>query len=192
LNAAQNEWVERGEIAVRQMERMTQDLFNLSKIESGTLEIARERVDLKSELEQIYQVGQSLPWSDTVEFELDLPTALPEVDVDSVRLQQVLMNLISNAHKFTVQGSVRLYATDSDPNVVQIGVQDTGEGIPPEAQSSVFERFRQFDSNAVRRNAGAGLGLAICKELVERHGGRIWVDSAPGQGSTFSFTLPVV
>ncbi len=191
LNADQLDWAGRVTLAVQQMERMTQDLFNLTKIELGVLEISPEQVDLKQLLEQVYQVGTALPWPDTVRFESDLPGTLPQVWVDPGRMQQVLMNLITNAQKYTEQGSVTLYARDREPGEILIGVQDTGEGIPDEAQSAIFERFRQFDRNAARRVAGAGLGLAICKELVEKQGGRIWVSSAPGQGSNFVVALPL-
>jgi signal transduction histidine kinase len=102
-----------------------------------------------------------------------------------------LLNLFSNAHKYTSQGTVTLYAEHLvDQGAVLIGITDTGGGIDPAQVDKLFQRFQQMDKNRERRRLGTGLGLAICLELVEMHGGRIWLDNHPGQGADFKFTLP--
>jgi signal transduction histidine kinase len=109
---------------------------------------------------------------------------------DRVRIQQVLTNLVSNAIKCTDEGSVTLYARYLEKdNAVLVGVRDTGIGIAEEDQQKVFERFRQAGES--KRKDGLGLGLAICKELIRRHNGEIWVESTLGDGSDFKFTLPI-
>jgi signal transduction histidine kinase len=115
---------------------------------------------------------------------------LPEIEADTVRLRQILWNLLSNATKFTEEGFVRLSAEVQGDELL-VTVQDTGPGIEERFHSIIFDQFRQADGSATRKAGGAGLGLAITRQLVVLHGGRIWVDSTPGEGSIFSFTLPL-
>jgi len=119
-----------------------------------------------------------------------IPSALPNVWGDRARVRQVLANMLANAVKFTERGSVSVSASSAE-GWVTISVTDTGVGITPEAQAYVFDEFRQADSSTTRRYGGTGLGLAISKRLITLHGGRIWVDSEVGKGSTFHFTLPI-
>ncbi|MBA3271161.1 MAG: response regulator, partial [Acidobacteria bacterium] len=119
----------------------------------------------------------------------EVAPALPTVIGDSDRLIQVMINLISNAVKFTSEGSITCRARLDGPRLV-VSVTDTGVGIAPADQPKVFERFKQVGDTLTDKPKGTGLGLPICREIVEHHGGRIWVESAPGKGSTFSFTLP--
>ena len=122
--------------------------------------------------------------------EAEVPANLPRGRGDERRLTQVLMNLVSNAIKFTEAGAVAIRAKVEDGSFV-VAVSDTGVGIAPEDRERVFEEFQQVDSSSTRRKGGTGLGLAIARRIVELHGGRIWVESTPGQGSTFAFTLPL-
>lgn len=191
LNPNQEKWVNRAIDGADQMNSLIANIFDLSKVELNALEIYPELISLKPFLQRIHEIGQALPWSEHVQFNLELPESLPEMTLDKVRIQQVLMNLISNALKFTTQGEVCLYARVPESDHVEIGVRDTGEGIPEQLQPYLFERFRQFDADLNRKVKGAGLGLAICRELVEKHGGRIRVSSTPNQGSNFAFTLPI-
>jgi len=172
------------------MNALIGNIFDLSRVELKSLMIHHEPVNLKDFMHQIYEIGQGLPWPESVQFEQHLPEILPQIEFDPVRIQQVLMNLISNALKFTRKGFVRLHATVQN-HEIHIGIQDTGEGIPFDVQPHVFDRFRQFDEEIARRKHGAGLGLAICRELIEKHDGRIWVISEPGEGSNFVFSLPL-
>jgi signal transduction histidine kinase len=114
------------------------------------------------------------------------------VCADRIRLRQVLNNLVSNAVKFTEQGEVRVLAhADPENNQVLIQVRDTGIGIAEEHLDAVFEQFRQVDGSSTRRAGGTGMGLTITRHLIEMHGGRIWVESTLGKGSTFCFTIPI-
>jgi two-component system, sensor histidine kinase ChiS len=119
-----------------------------------------------------------------------IPFGLPSILADRARFRQVLVNLVSNAVKFTDHGGVTVSATSAD-GWVTLSVADTGIGISAEAQAYIFDEFRQADSSTTRRYGGTGLGLAISKRLVALHGGRIWVESGSGGGSVFSFTMPV-
>jgi signal transduction histidine kinase len=115
---------------------------------------------------------------------------LPLGKGDQRRMAQVLLNLVGNAIKFTEVGEVRVQATASNGAFV-VAVHDTGPGIPPADQERIFGEFQQVDSSSTRRKGGTGLGLSIARKIVEMHGGRMWVESVPGEGATFSFTLPV-
>jgi hypothetical protein len=128
-----------------------------------------------------------------VGLEIGLDQRLPLVQADPDRVLEVLINLVDNAIKFTpVDGAVMLQATmvDADPSSVYISVSDTGRGISPEAKALIFERLYQDPDSVDNNRSGLGLGLFICREIVRLHNGRIWVTSEPGQGSTFTFTLP--
>lgn len=189
LNDQQYTWVSRSSMALQQMINLIQNIFELSKHELQSLEIHKEPIDLKDFLLRMVEIATGLPWEEAVEFRHEIPDDLPTIDIDPVRIQQVVMNLISNALKFTATGEVVLYATMPKPSSVHIGVRDTGIGMPSEVHEKVFERFQQYDADTARQSKGAGLGLAICKELVEQHGGRIWVESTPAVGSDFVFVI---
>ncbi len=119
-----------------------------------------------------------------------VPADLPPGRGDERRLTQVLLNLTGNAIKFTDEGEVSIEARASDGAFV-VSVSDTGPGISEPDQQTIFEEFQQADSSSTRKKGGTGLGLSISRRIVELHGGRLWVESTPGRGSTFSFTLPV-
>ncbi|HLJ80667.1 MAG TPA: ATP-binding protein, partial [Ktedonobacterales bacterium] len=120
----------------------------------------------------------------------ELPSGLPTLRADELRIQQVLTNLLGNAIKFSpAESVVRLSVSESD-TALQFAVSDQGKGIVPEDHARIFERFYQSDSNVRNRAGGYGLGLSIAKLIVEQHHGRIWVESEPGEGTTFYFTLP--
>ncbi|KJU82114.1 ATP-binding region, ATPase-like domain protein [Candidatus Magnetobacterium bavaricum] len=123
-----------------------------------------------------------------VEVEKNIPDTVGDYD----RILQVLINMISNGFKFSTEGNITLKACCSSDGQLTISVTDEGMGIPAEQQEMVFEKFKQIGDTLTDKPKGTGLGLPICKEIVEHHGGRIWVESGYGQGSTFSFTLPVI
>ena len=116
---------------------------------------------------------------------------MPEVIGDKDRLMQVVINLLSNAVKFTDQGSVICRAERNDDNII-VSVTDTGIGIADADKKHVFEKFRQAGDTLTDKPTGTGLGLSICKQIIEFHGGKIWVESEPGRGSNFSFALPIL
>lgn len=191
LTADQLHWINKSLEAAHHAGRLMGDVFDMARIEAGKLELDLETQPLPSLLRQIYDVALGLPRPANVALNLELSPDLPnEICVDSTRIRQVLFNLMANAIKYTSEGSITLYAELlPEQNEVLIGVRDTGEGIPEQKLSEIFERFHQVDSNPVRRQMGMGLGLAICRELIEMHGGRIWVESDTGNGADFKFTL---
>lgn len=192
LSTEQLEWVNKSLNATRHVNLLITNLFELFKLESGKLKLHREVVDLHSLLAEAYDIASVLPWARGVHFDLEITETLPPVTIDPVRIRQVIINLISNAQKFTQQGSVILYARQLlDQHQILIGVFDTGEGIPADRVPNIFERFHYFDPDLSQQRTGSGLGLIICRDLVSMHGGRIWVESKVGEGSNFMFTLPV-
>ena len=169
------------------------DILDLSKIEAGKMELTFSEVDLPEIIHGVMSTAVGLVKDKPIELVLDLPDDLPSIQADNIRLRQILLNLVSNATKFTEEGhigiSVRLIVRGSQPEVV-IAVFDTGHGISPEDHEKIFEPFSQVDASPTRKTGGTGLGLSICKHLVELHRGVLWVESLPGEGSTFAFTIP--
>lgn len=187
----QDEWIGRSLAATQQVLRLVNDIFDLSKIEQGNLELYQEALEVQPLLEQTLAIAEGLKRNDNVRLEMDIAADIPYIWADRDRLQQILVNLFSNAFKFTEQGAVTVESKLDPLGQVLFKVTDTGSGIPEEDLPKVFDRFHQSKANPTLRKRGTGLGLAICKELVERHGGEIWVESEVGIGTTFYFTLPV-
>jgi signal transduction histidine kinase/HAMP domain-containing protein len=165
-------------------------LLDLAKIEAGKMELNSEEVDINVVIEEVIELIRPQADAKGLALETDVPRSLPAAFADRARVRQVLVNLAANAVKFTERGSVTVTASVAD-GWITLAVTDTGVGISSEAQLYIFDEFRQADSSTTRKYGGTGLGLAISKRLVALHGGRIWVDSAAGVGSTFHFTLPV-
>lgn len=174
------------ETSVRRMSRLVEDLLAVTRLDQGRMSVrpALERPELL-----VHEaLGAARPLAEQHELRWEVGAGLPPVFADKDRVLQVFSNLLGNALKFTPRGgTVEVGAVLEGPHVC-FWVRDTGQGIAPEQQPHVFERFWQGDQHDAR---GMGLGLAICKGLVEAHGGRIWLESTPGEGSTFRFTLPV-
>lgn len=192
LSDVQLGWINKSWTALEHTLTLITNLFDLFKLEAGSITLERELISTEAFLSSIHEVGSALSWPETVTLQLDISPPLPDLFADPVRLRQVLLNLLSNANKFTAEGTVSIHARQlPDEEKILIGVADTGQGIPAEQRERVFERFQQVDDDSYRRQQGSGLGLAICRELVEMHGGKIWVESAPGSGSDFRFTLPL-
>ena len=166
------------------------DVLDLSKIEAGQLTLAPVDYSLRELVLDVVSSTEALAAEKKLVLEVDVPSDLPRGRGDERRLTQVLLNLVSNAIKFTEAGSVTIRAKVEDGSF-QVAVTDTGVGIAPEHRERIFEEFQQVDTSSTRRKGGTGLGLAIARRIVELHGGRIWVESTPGQGSTFAFTLPL-
>jgi signal transduction histidine kinase len=167
------------------------DVLDLTKIEAGRLELNREAVDLRAALLGVLPVVKPRAQDKRIRISTFLPTDLPLVWADPGKLNQVLLNLITNGIKYTHEnGSVSVEARTVD-DFVEIWVNDTGIGIAREDQDKVFQRFTQIDSSATRSQGGTGLGLAIVRELVELHGGTIRLQSKLGKGSSFIFTMPI-
>lgn len=177
------------ERSARRMDRLIQDLLDVRRMETGTaLSIQPESTRAAGLVEDCEESQRPLATSGGLELCVELAPGLPEIWADRERLQQVLENLLGNAIKFTpVGGRITVGARPGDGEVV-FWVADTGAGVDAAMLHRVFDRFWQAPANKRR---GMGLGLPIAKAIVAAHGGRIWVDSALGQGSTFHFTVPV-
>jgi Na+/proline symporter/signal transduction histidine kinase len=182
-------------IIVEEIERLTRlinQILDLSKIESGQAEWDIAEVDLRELIEESTAAAGQLLAERGAELRVTLPADVPRLPTDRDRLKQVLLNLLSNAAKFCDEerGQVAVGVAVAN-GIVRVDVHDNGPGIDPGDQEVIFDRFRQGGQAASERPAGTGLGLPISREIVRRLGGDLWVDSAPGNGSTFSFTLPL-
>ncbi|QBD81923.1 GAF domain-containing protein [Ktedonosporobacter rubrisoli] len=173
------------------LSHLVDDMLDLSKIEADRIEVKPEPLELKECLTEV--VNQLKPMANNKElyFNLNIEGDIPHVLADGHRIRQVAINLASNALKFTEKGGVTLRCVRITNDMVRISVSDTGIGISPAALDYIFEAFRQADGSTTRRFGGTGLGLTIAKKLIELQGGEVAVESVLGQGSTFSFTLPV-
>jgi signal transduction histidine kinase/CheY-like chemotaxis protein len=169
---------------------MINDVLDLSQTETGRLSLHKEWVDLAQEIQDAAEVVHPLFVRKKLALQINLSGELPVVYCDRTRIRQVVLNLLSNAGRYTMAGSVTVQALQQGNEMVVI-VTDTGPGIAPEEHARIFEPFYQGGSEAIHARDGTGLGLSICKQFVELHGGRMWVDSQLGIGSAFSFKLPI-
>ena len=173
---------------VHRMKALVNDLLDLSKIEAGKIELEFESVPVRTLFDHVQAVFKSQMDIKEVSFTSELTGDLPTIRVDVNKITWVLTNLVSNALRYVSKGGhIQLMAYRIGPHI-HLSVRDDGPGIPSEYQSKIFEKFVQMNG---RDAGGTGLGLAICKEIVRAHGGAIWVESSSGQGSTFTFTLPI-
>ena len=170
--------------------RLINDVLDLAKIEAGRMELAVRDYSVNDLVASVHASLRSLAREKGLDFGVDVPEDLPPARGDSGRLTQCLMNLAGNALKFTQQGEVRI-GVERDGEQLTYRVSDTGIGIPPGELQNVFAEFRQVDSTVTRPFGGTGLGLSISKKFIEMHGGRIWVESTVGRGSTFFFSVPL-
>lgn len=169
------------------------DILDLSKIDIGVLELEYAKFDVNTLLRSCLMFFKEKALKHSIKLTIDVDEDVGMIEADSRRLKQVIVNLLSNAIKFTPDGGsidVRVRMVD-DGRSVEFSVSDTGIGIKEEDIPKLFNRFQQLESPYRKRHGGTGLGLAICKEMVELHGGRIWVESEFGKGSRFSFTIPI-
>ncbi|HDP89436.1 MAG TPA: HAMP domain-containing histidine kinase, partial [Thioalkalivibrio sp.] len=174
----------------RHMLSLLEDILDLARLQAGRLGLYIEEVDLCQVIETAVEIVRPLIASKHLALGVQLADSAVIAAVDQARIRQVVLNLLSNAARFTSRGGVTVRLDASDDEAV-ISVQDTGPGIAPESLGRAFEEFRQVDGSPRRPHDGAGLGLAISKDLVELHGGRMWVESQVGVGSTFYFSLPL-
>jgi signal transduction histidine kinase len=166
------------------------DVLDMSKIEAGSLNLfIEDNINLQDILKQAEIVAESLLLNKPVQLHIDISHDLPAIRADRQRIYQVILNILSNACKFTQQGSIWL-RTDHVGDEVLLSVRDTGPGIAPQDQAMVFEAFKQTDAG-LRQSGGTGLGMPISKTLIEAHGGRLWIESKLGEGATFFLSLPI-
>lgn len=167
---------------------MITNLLDYSRIEAGKVKLFLEVLDLRDSVRDVVRTVQPLAERKGIALALNCAPDLPLVSADPLRISQVVLNLLSNAVKFTPEGGHIDVECGADGDRVRVTVRDTGPGVPPEEQEVIFQAFRQ---GGARRPEGWGLGLALSASLVEAHGGRIWVESKPGAGAAFTFTLPI-
>jgi signal transduction histidine kinase len=167
------------------------DVLDLSKIEAGQLVLELSDYCVQDIAQTVRSTLEPLAADKKLAFKLELAPDLPPGHGDGRRLTQVLINLVGNAIKFTDAGEVEIKA-EANNGSFHVSVRDTGPGISAADQANLFQEFQQADNAITKKKGGTGLGLAISKRIIEMHGGRIWVESQPGQGSTFAFTLPVI
>jgi signal transduction histidine kinase len=194
INSEQREYLEIILAKTNELRTMVSDLLDVTRTKTGKIVIEPRHlplVELISEMQASFQVAAT---AKGLTLSSNVPVDLPPAYADADRARQILTNLIDNALKFTAQGgtiAISAEVSEEDPNFICISVADTGSGISPEDRRRVFEYLYQANNSAEATRKGLGLGLYICKELVSYHGGRIWVQSSLGHGSTFFFTLPI-
>ncbi len=174
--------------------RLINDFLDLSKIEAGRIQWETAPVEMREVIESAIGATEALAANTNLKLHTKFESNLPPVWSDKDRCFQVMTNLISNAIKFTPEGGnifIQTCKSNDAAGMVQVNVTDTGMGIPKEEQERIFHKFTQVGDSLKDKPPGTGLGLAICQKIVEYYGGKIWVESEPGKGSTFSFTLPV-
>ena len=184
------EVLKRLEINGKHLLGLINDVLDLSKIEAGQLELELSDYSLEDIAQVVRSTLEPLAADKRLAFKVEMPARLPPGHGDGRRLTQVLINLVGNAIKFTDAGEVAIKAEAND-GAFYVSVRDTGPGISAADQTKLFQEFQQADNAITKKKGGTGLGLAISKRIIEMHGGRIWVESQPGQGSTFAFTLPI-
>ena len=190
LNTRQSKGLAMIQQSGRRLVHLIGDILDLSRIRQDKLELRLAPVDLNMLVPDVLAVCEPLVGQKPLRLDLDLDPDLPSVMADADRLQQILLNLIGNAIKFTETGEVRVRLEQVDGHV-RISVSDTGPGIPQDQHETIFDSFQQGDGSISRRFGGTGLGLAITRSLVELHGGKILVESGPERGTTFRFDLAV-
>ncbi|HUG76055.1 MAG TPA: PAS domain-containing protein [Burkholderiales bacterium] len=190
LNAKQSEYVGDIHESGQHLLSLINDILDLSKIEAGRMELELSDFDLRAALEGALALVKERAQRHGLRLILNCPPILRTVSADQRKFKQIMLNLLSNAIKFTPEGGSVAVSMESRAGGVEISVLDTGVGIAPEDQEAVFDEFKQVGRDASLRSQGTGLGLALTRRFVELHGGHIHLDSAPGRGSKFTFTLP--
>jgi signal transduction histidine kinase len=191
LNDKQAEYIDDIFASGHHLLSLINDILDLSKIEAGRLELSCMTFDLPGAIDNALTLMKERANRRGVTLRKQVASPVGAVTADERAVKQILINLLTNAIKFTDGGGSITVRAEGNGQEVVIAVADSGIGIPKEDQTVIFEEFRQGTSDYTRKQEGTGLGLALSRRLVELHGGRIWVESEPGRGSTFSFTLPV-
>ncbi len=184
------EVLERVEQNGRHLLGLINDVLDLSKIEAGQLTLSLNEYSMQEVVQTVFTSVESLAAEKNLELKVAVSPDLAPGKGDEQRIAQVLLNLVGNAIKFTEDGEVKVEAATSNDSFL-VAVSDTGPGLSEADQKVIFEEFHQADSSSTRKKGGTGLGLSISKKIIVMHGGRIWVESILGEGSTFRFTLPV-
>src|SRR5262249_45178413 len=191
VNEKQGEYLQDILSSGRHLLSLINDILDLSKVEAGRLELELGRFHLPTALDNALTLVRERATRHGIMVTRTVDPGVGDIDADERKVKQILLNLLSNAVKFTPEGGRIVVTGTAGEGVVEMSVSDTGIGIAPEDQAAIFEEFRQVGRDDTQKQEGTGLGLTLAKKFVELHGGRIWVQSQVGQGSTFTFTLPV-
>jgi len=171
------------------LDKLVSNLLDASRLESGRFSIHKQSISIAGTIHEAVETLRGVANGKGITIKEDIPATLPEIDVDKERLEQVMFNLLGNAVKFSNDGSEVTVRAEVREHDLLVQVTDHGIGIPKEAMPRLFQRFYRVEASS--SVGGSGLGLYISRQIIEAHGGRIWVESEPGVGSTFSFTLPL-
>jgi len=191
LNEKQGDYLKDIHESGKHLLSLINDILDLSKIEAGRMELELSTFHLPTAISNAMTLVRERAQRQGVELDADVDPRLAEFQADERKLKQILLNLLSNAVKFTPEGGRVGVSAKFDTEKVEIAVKDSGVGISPQDQRSLFEEFKQVGKDSSRKAEGTGLGLALTKRFVELHGGAIRVESAQGKGSTFTFSLPM-
>ena len=190
VNEPQKDMLATAKDDCERLTKLVKELLDMSRLESGRYELKRESINFRSVVEESLKPLRLQFREKGIRLEADIPLDTPEVPGDHQQLSWVLTNLVSNALRYTpADGTVTIHAATAG-DCVQVSVSDSGRGIPADAIEVIFDKFVQVKQSTDATPGSVGLGLAIAKEVVEAHGGKIWVESSMGQGSTFFFTVP--
>ncbi len=192
MNADQKNILEKAGRNVSRLKNLIDDILDLSKMESGKAAFNFERHDINKIIEEVTDLQEPVARREGLFIKKELDAAIPPIFLDRNKIVQVLDNLLHNAIKFTKEGGIVVLSTNKkEQNHIVVCVRDTGIGIKEEDRERVFEKFQQLGDPATRGEGGTGLGLSICREIIVRHGGKIWAESEYGKGSSFYFILPI-
>jgi signal transduction histidine kinase len=191
VNEKQAEYLQDILSSGRHLLSLINDILDLSKVEAGRLELELGRFHLPTALDNALTLVRERATQHGIRLTQTVDPKVGDIVADERKVKQILLNLLSNAVKFTPEGGRIDLTTTAAEDAITIAVSDTGVGIAPEDQAAIFEEFRQVGRDDARKQEGTGLGLTLAKKFVELHGGQIGVQSQVGQGSTFSFTLPI-
>jgi len=191
LNEKQAEYTDDILSSGRHLLSLINDILDLSKVEAGRMELELTQFDLPMAIDNALTLIRERASRHGIRLHHSVDDRLGELTGDERKIKQILLNLLSNAVKFTPEGGRVDVDVVSADGVVEISVRDTGIGIAPQDQETIFEEFRQVGTDYAQKREGTGLGLTLTRKFVELHGGKIWVESELGKGSTFTFTLPV-
>ncbi len=177
---------------VDRLKRLIDDILDLTKMEAGKVQMNLITNDINKVIKEVVEAQKDVAANRGLSLKMELAESMPPVPFDSDRITQVMNNLLSNALKFTRQGGVTITSiNNAERNHIIVHIKDTGPGIAEQNLLKVFEKFQQVESADRNEEGGTGLGLAICRQIIERHRGKIWVESKLGEGAAFSFILPI-
>ncbi len=190
ISKDQKEFLDIAKRNVDRLARLINDILDFQKLESGKMVFNMQVNDINEVAKEVEKIMRGVIEKKGLSLKFEFDSKLPKIQFDRDRIIQVFINLLNNAVKFTEKGGIKI-RTGKAGNFITVSVKDTGIGIKESDIPLLFERFRQLDSGMTRKTGSTGLGLSICKDIIEKHGGKIWVESQPGEGSIFNFSLPL-